>query len=322
MFSACAPSPSKLSTISGQTMGTTYLVKISGGPADSTALRAEIEKVLESINGLMSTYRPDSEISQFNDSASTDWFRTSAETFTVITTARDISEKSAGAFDITVGPLVELWGFGPKLQPVRIPAAPDLAEARKRVGMHLLRLDPDHTMIRKEIGSLRLDLSAIAKGYAVDKVSELLSAAGLHHHLVEIGGEIVAKGAKANGEPWQIAMEKPEAKAREIGRVVAVKDMAIATSGSYRNYFEEEGIRYSHTIDPQTGRPITHHLVSVSVAAPSCMAADAWATALMVLGLEEGSRLAEKFGLAASFTEKSQNELHYRRTSQWNSFFP
>lgn len=322
LFPACGKQPPPSLILSGNTMGTTYTVTIANPTGEGQQIQQQIETLLQKINQLMSTYIPDSEISRFNLTAGHEWFQFSPETFAVLYAAQQIAEKTDNAFDITVGPLVDLWGFGPAPRPSVIPQESTIQATQKIIGMKLLELHPETFQAKKSAREVHIDLSAIAKGYAVDAVSELLNSLGLRNHLVEIGGEVIAKGSKDDNSQWRVALETPEDQVQHINRIVELHNLALATSGSYRNYYQENGIRYSHTIDPQTGRPITHNLVSVSVAAHTCMSADAWATALMVLGPERGSLLAEKFHIAAFFTEKSEDTFHSRSTTQWNSFFP
>ncbi|MFW5724231.1 MAG: FAD:protein FMN transferase [Halochromatium sp.] len=289
----------------GSTMGTSYSVQIVAPPAelDRDALAAAIDARLADINRRMSTYQPSSELSRFNHSQTTDWFLVSPELVAVVAAARAVSAASAGAFDVTVGPLVNLWGFGPTPSADDLPTAGDLQAARARVGWRQLEVQSQPPALRKSRPDLSVDLSAIAKGYAVDRLAELVEAHDLEDYLVEIGGELRGRGVNGRGEPWRIAIERPEASRRAVFEVVALRDIGMATSGDYRNFVEIDGKRYSHTIDPATGRPVDHRLASVTVLADDCMQADAWATALLVLGPERGLELAEQLGLAALFIE-------------------
>ncbi|NNL86451.1 MAG: FAD:protein FMN transferase, partial [Myxococcales bacterium] len=247
----------------------------------------------------MSTWRDDSELSRFNASRNTDPFHLSAATFRVFAAAEEISEASAGAFDVTVGPLVEAWGFGPSGTPGRPPEPSVLAALRRRVGYRKLELDISTRTIRKQVADIACDLSALAKGFAVDEVARGLVELGYEAFLVEIGGELRAQGVHEDGRDWRVAIETPDAEGFSIHRVVVLRDLSMATSGDYRNFYESDGTRYSHTIDPRTGAPVTHALASVTVLHPEAMRADAWATALSVLGPEEGYDLAQQRGLAA-----------------------
>ena len=287
--------------IAGATMGTTFNVTVVS--AEPPAVEAEVRRVLDRIEGRMSHYRPDSELSRFNRARTTAPQALSAETLGVVAEALAVSRVSGGAFDVTVGPLVDAWGFGP---PGRPPAAPDdasLAALRARVGFELLALDPAAATLRKRNGDVVVDLSAIAKGYAVDAVSSLLADRGYGDHLVEIGGELRGAGMNGEGAPWRVAVERPLPGAPAAQRIVPLADAALATSGDYRNFYALDGRRVSHTIDPRTGRPVTHGLLSVSVVAPRCSLADARSTALNVLGPDAGYALAVEQGWAALFVE-------------------
>jgi thiamine biosynthesis lipoprotein len=277
-------------TLAGETMGTTYtirLVKIPEGQTGAT-LKQAVDAALERVNDAMSTYRPDSELSRFNESDSTDWFPVSKETAAVVAEAQRVSHESHGAFDVTVLPLVNLWSFGPEARPDAVPSDVQLAQRRKHVGYEKLEVRLDPPALRKSDSHMSVDLSAIAKGYGVDVVAELLDERGVKAYMVEIGGEVRTKGPKPDGDAWHIGIERPVAKQRAVETVVDLGSDAMATSGDYRNYFEAGGKRYSHTIDPRTGRPIEHTLVSASVFSSTCMTADAYATTAMVLGPAEG----------------------------------
>jgi thiamine biosynthesis lipoprotein len=293
----CGHRPADQAVLTGETMGTTYTVKVVA-PLDDTALKsiaAAVQSELDAVNDAMSTYRPESELSRLNASEGDAVFPLSERTRDVFRIALDVFEQTGGAFDVTVGPLVNAWGFGPET-----PAAPpgdDLLDAlRMRVGSGLLVLDG--AGVRKLRPDVYCDLSAVAKGYAVDRVAAALDAAGLARYMVEVGGEIRVRGTNAAGTPWRLGVEKPDATGRAVQEVVPLTGLAMATSGDYRNYAELGGRRLSHLIDPRTGRPVEHNLASVTVLHEECAWADAYATALMVLGPEEGMALAERLGLA------------------------
>lgn len=277
-------------TLAGETMGTTYIIRLVEIPEGETGtkLKRAVDDALEGVNDQMSTYRPDSELSRFNASDSTDWFPVSTETATVVAEAQRVSHESNGAFDATVMPLVNLWSFGPEGRSNAVPSDEELAERRSHVGYEKLEVRLDPPALRKTDPRMSVDLSAIAKGYGVDVVAELLDKRGVSAYMVEIGGEVRTKGPKPDGDLWHIGIERPVANQRSVETIVDLEDDAMATSGDYRNYFEAGGKRYSHTIDPRTGRPIEHTLVSASVFAPTCMTADAYATTVMVLGPGEG----------------------------------
>ena len=292
----------------GQAMGTTWSVQI----ADPTTgdIQVEIQKQLNIVNALMSTYQPDSEISRFNRT-DTQPFKISTQTQDVLSMAMTLFEDSNGAFDITVGPVVNAWGFGfpPSL---KNPTESDLEEMREYVGSNHLTL-VEQTLV-KDNPNTKIDLSAIAKGYAVDNVSKRLLEMGFTNFLVEVGGEIYAHGKKDNSS-WMVGIEQPQQKQGSIQLILPLENAALATSGDYRNYKERDGVRYSHTIDPRTLNPISHNVASISVIASSVMEADAWATALNVLGEEEAFRLAEEHNLAIYMLLREENGQFRPRTN-------
>jgi thiamine biosynthesis lipoprotein len=306
--------------IQGGTMGTTYSIKLAEIPRGLTTeeLKAGIDAHLDKVNDLMSTYRPDSELSRFNASRSIDWFPVDPELVNLVSLAQSISAMSNGAFDITVGPLVNLWGFGPDQHPFRVPDEGLITETRQRVGYEKLAFRLEPPALRKAHPDIYVDLSGIAKGYGVDQVAGFLEELGALSYLVEIGGELKAKGTKAGGQPWRIAIERPQPDARAVYRVVALENAALATSGDYRNYYAQDGRLYSHTIDPSTGRPVEHHLASVTVISEDCATADAMATALLVLGEERGFDLAQSEGIAAFFVTRRDDDYQDRGTSAFD----
>ncbi|MBI2946617.1 MAG: FAD:protein FMN transferase [Verrucomicrobia bacterium] len=282
-------------------MGTTFTVKfLAGQPVtpeqDRPKVEAEINRLLEKINGQMSTYLPDSELSRFNQCRHTNWFPVSLELAEVIEKALSISEASHGAFDITVGPLVNLWGFGPEKRPWQIPDADAIARLLPRVGYRNVSTRTNPPGLRKGVPEIYCDLSAMAKGYGVDRIAQYLKSIRVRDYLVQIGGEVRAKGKSPDGRIWKVGIQDP----RDAGRIcrsVPLHNQSLSTSGDYVQSFAEHGKRYSHTIDPRTGWPVVHNLASVSVIHSSSAMADAWATALNVLGPAEGFRLATEQGL-------------------------
>ena len=307
--------------LTGPTMGTSYRIKLADSVAssDQWEIAQAITQELERIEALMSTWRPDSEISAFNSSAGTDWFPISDETYAVLSTAQEISKRTAGAFDVTVGPLVNLWGFGPQSIREQPPGHEEIARARERTGYEQLSLRPTPHAVRKKHPQLYVDLSAIAKGYAVDRLALLLESRNISNYLVEIGGELRARGYNARGEIWTVAVEKPLASQRSIQRLLFLQDQAVATSGNYRNFFEHAGQRYAHTIDPRSGLPVTHELASVTVVGESAMQADALATGLAVLGPEAGFDLAVKQKVAALFIVQTIDGLEEHSTPDFST---
>jgi thiamine biosynthesis lipoprotein len=297
--------------IGGPTMGTTWSVRLdSRGRTreDLVQAQAVIERSLAQVNRLMSTWQEESELSRFNRHASTEPFGVSAETFQVLELALQVGERSGGAFDVTVKPLVAAWGFGAGARaPGQGPDAAELAALRGRVGLDLLELDASKSTLRKRRPDVECDLSAIAKGFAVDQVVQALEALGWGAFLVEVGGEVGARGERPAGGPWRVGIERPDSLARAVHARVELFDQAMATSGDYRNFYEQDGKRLAHIIDPRSGRPVQHVLASVSVVHRRAVLADAWATALSVLGPEAGFALAEREGLAGYFLVRRQD---------------
>jgi len=303
IFTGCTEQgkPGNLIEIFGQTMGTTYSVKIvkfRSGEINFTdeEIKVKIDSILVVVNQQMSTYIDSSEISLFNNSKSEDWFKVSEDFLNVVDKAQSISKESGGAFDITVGPLVNLWGFGPKFTNDKIPSDDEILNIKSEVGYHFLFVDDESSSLRKEKPGLCCDLSSIAKGFGVDKVAGYLESIGAANYLVEIGGEVKTKGKNHLNKIWKIGVSTPDNQSGII-KVVELENLSMATSGDYRNYFEKDGIRYSHTIDPRTGRPINHKLASVSVISESCIEADGYATAINVLGPVEGYKFASEMNL-------------------------
>jgi thiamine biosynthesis lipoprotein len=298
-------------------MGTSYSVKIVDPPAQLRvdALQSLVETELGGLVDRFSTYEPASELARFNASRDTDWVDASDDLVEVLTEARAISELSGGAFDVTVGPLVDLWGFGPEDRGDRVPTDAEVDALRAHVGYANLDMRETPAAIRKHDPDVHVDLSAIAKGYAVDRLATLLESRGIDNYLVEIGGELRGRGRNPAGEHWRIGIEQPVAGERSVHAIIAIDDIGVATSGDYRNYFEDHGQRYSHTIDPRTGRPVIHGLASVTVISPRTLRADALATALMVLGPEAGYALADREGLAALFIVRTADGLVDRQTA-------
>jgi thiamine biosynthesis lipoprotein len=316
-------------TFGGPTMGTTYHVRFAASkssPIDAQALQREVESLLAEIDRQMSTYRDDSELSRFNRASAGEWFAVSPATAEVVAAAQEISRKTRGPLDITVGPLVRLWNFGPKKTSMarsnfEPPSEAAIQSARKLVGYEKLEARIDPPALRKLTEGLEVDLSSIAPGYAVDQIGAMLSEQGITEYIVEIGGEIRAAGRRDDGKPWRVAIERPLLKRREMYAAVALEDAAISTAGDYRKFFEHDGKRYSHIIDPGTGRPVEHTLASVTVAADTCLEADGWDTALLVMGQDRGFDYAEKNGIAALFIVRGETDQAARTTVAWKKRF-
>lgn len=321
LIAGCNRAPPELA-ISGPTMGTTYSLKVAAAPdgIDSHALRVATDEVLARIDRSMSGYRDDSEISRFNASASTDWFEVSADLATVVDCALRVSRESDGAFDITVGPLVAAWGFGAAGEAIDLPDDTRLAELQARVGYQKVQARLNPPALKKEHASLSLDLNGVAPGYAVDLLAERLQSMHVTNFMIDIGGEVQARGKNAHGESWRIAVERPIDAEPEPYAIVQLDNAAVTTSGEYRHYYDRDGHRYSHTIDPRTGRPVDHSLASVVVIGPTSMQIDAWATAFNVLGTEAGQALATKLGMPVLFIEARGEQLHSVSTRQFRTY--
>jgi thiamine biosynthesis lipoprotein len=307
-FTSCTPPQITETHLYGPTMGTTYNVKFV--PVEGVSeqeLKQQVERVLVDINQLMSTYIQDSELSQFNQWNSIEPFDMSPQTIDVLNEAKRLGDMSAGLLDVTIGPLVNLWGFGPQSRPKKIPTEELIKATKQLVGLEKLTVGT--TWASKSNPNLYVDLSTIAKGYAVDQIAELLQTHKINNFLVEIGGEMRVSGIKASGKTWIIAIEKPEAERRSVQEFISIGNNAVATSGDYRIYYEQNGVRYSHLINPRTGYPISHNVVSVTVIHPSSMTADGLATALIVMGKEKALALAETYDIAVLLITKEKDHF-------------
>jgi FAD:protein FMN transferase len=300
---AACEKPDPTVRFTGSTMGTTYDIKLVPAPGQTVPsdFQAQIDRLLTRINQQMSTYDPDSELSRFNRNPSTDWVAVSPELLEVVTEALRVSELSSGAFDITVGPLVNLWGFGPKPRLEEPPTDRAIVQARERVGYWRLHARAEPPALKKDRADLYVDLSAIAKGYGVDQLTALVETTGIQDYLVSIAGDLRVRGQNGQGQPWTIAIEKPVPGQRAVERLIRPGDRSVSTSGDYRNFFEQEGRRYSHIIDPRTGRPVPQTLASVTVLGDRSMEADAIATALMAAGRGTGFSSGQRTSLGGVF---------------------
>lgn len=305
--------------LDGRTMGTSWSVRIAEPPEglDALALQSALEERLVAVNALMSTYDPDSQLSRFNAAPPDVWFAVDAELLEVVRAARELSEATDGAFDVTVGPLVNAWGFGPE-RGTGEPTAAELAAARARVGFARLAARSAPPALRKTADTY-VDLSAIAKGHGVDRLATVLDGQGCSDYLVDIGGEVRGRGRNPRGQLWRIGVEVPDpSRQGAVQRILEIDGMAVATSGDYRNYRESGGVRLSHTIDPRSGSPVAHGLASVTVLHASTMWADGYATALNVLGPEEAMALAERLELPVLLLVRAGTgfEERYNETMQ------
>ena len=299
--------------LTGPTMGTAYhitVVDVPGGLARAE-LQSAVDAELAAVNQEMSTYIPDSELMRVNGGPVGQPVALSANLALVIRQALAIYDHSDGAFDVTVGPLVNLWGFGPQPEPEVIPAAAEIDVLRKQIGSDALRLTGQQLTRSRPV---QIDLSAIAKGHGVDRVADLLVKEGIHNFLVEVGGELRTAGVNPAGQVWRIGIERPSA-GQVVQKPIQVSDKGIATSGDYRNYYERDGKRYAHTIDPRTGRPVEHRLASVTVIADTCAQADGYATALNVMGADAALKLAEERELAVFLLVKTDSGFEEHASS-------
>ena len=303
--------------LSGESMGTTYKVKVIGKRIDTSELKQKIEDEFEKINNQMSTWQKNSEISRFNRDQTIDWFKISDEFMLVLDASQKINRQTEGAFDVTVGGIVNLWGFGSSPRRSKVPEPDAIVERLSHVGPATFEINLSTVSIRKFDPKTQLDLSGIAKGYAVDAVVEILAEAKIKDFLVEIGGEVRAAGRRLDESAWRVAIEKPVNQSRSILLTVSLEDAALATSGDYRDYFEIGVKRYSHIIDPRTGNPPDNSVASVSVVSDEAMYADALATGLMVLGTDKALALAAKNNLAVMIIEREGSRF---RVFQSNAF--
>jgi thiamine biosynthesis lipoprotein len=305
----------------GDTMGTTWhvtYIDVPGVPGEDR-IQQGIEERLSEVDRSMSTYRADSEINQFNSGAVGVPFNASGDFYQVLATAMNIGQQSEGAYDVTVAPLVDLWGFGPEGAVAKPPSAAAIEERLVQVGQDKLDLDDNGITVHK-LSPLTVDFSSLAKGFAVDRLAQWLLEQGIARFLVEVGGEMRLSGLSGRGDPWHVAIEQPDSVGRAVAVAMSVTDNAVATSGDYRNYFEVAGQRYSHSIDPRTGYPVAHDLVSVTVVHSSAAQADAWATALTVLGAERAMAVAQAQALAVYFIRGTDDGFVHSHTPAFEPF--
>ncbi|MEX0870890.1 MAG: FAD:protein FMN transferase [Aquisalimonadaceae bacterium] len=320
LLAACEKAP-RIQEISGPTMGTTWTVKYvpPNSAADAGRVREDIEAALEAVNAQMSTYREDSHISRFNRAAAGESITVPPEFSDVLRASMQLAAQTGGAYDPTVGPLVNLWGFGPDGARAEPPAIEDIKAARARVGWQQLGLNPD-TRTLTQRGGVYLDLSSIAKGYAVDLIAGRLEQRGTTAYLVDIGGDMRVRGRKPDGQRWRIGIERPGPGQRAVHSVIEPGDKAVATSGSYRNFFRDQEREYSHTIDPRTGYPIPQDVVSVTVLHDSCTQADGLATAITALGAEAGYAFARDRDLAVLLLIRDNGTVRERMTPAFSPY--
>ncbi|MET0773996.1 MAG: FAD:protein FMN transferase [Pseudomonas mandelii] len=313
VLSGCGNGDS-LERFDGPTMGSRYSIQYvkHSSTLGPKAVQAEVENILAEVDRQFSTYRSDSDIERFNDLPANRCQKMPAPILKLIRVAQLLSEQSEGAYDLTVEPLLNLWGFGPQAREEKVPTAQALAEVRQRVGYQHLRIDRDQLC---KDAAVEVDFNSIAAGYAVDTIAEKLEAMGIRNYLAEVTGELKAAGKKLDGSSWRIALEEPRDDRQVAERVIAVDGYGLSTSGDYRNYFEQDGRRYSHTFDARTGAPVSHTLASVTVINPSALMADGLSTLLLILGPERGWDYAEKHDIGAFFVIRADTGF-VTRTNQ------
>ena len=315
LLAGCSDTPSetKPTRIQGEIFGTFYQVSVAKDldNGQKGALRDKLEDELDRVDRQMSTYRDDSDLNRLNSAKTGKWVKLPAPVIQLLARSHEISEATGGAFDITVGGLVNLWSFGPEARPRERPSDDTLQQRLEQVGFQQLDVDRDTDRARR-LSDIYVDLSAIAKGHAVDRLATLLGEAGYEAYLVNIGGDLLANGRKRSGEPWRIGIELPRDGKQVARHALPLVDMSLATSGDYRNYFEADGKRYSHTIDPRDGRPVQHSLASASVFHPENTMADALATAFMVMGTEASLTYARNKEIPVLLIERQQGNFRTR----------
>ncbi|MEY8787895.1 FAD:protein FMN transferase ApbE [Klebsiella quasipneumoniae] len=329
LFSGCdsattpATPASTATVLDGKTMGTFWRVSVIGvDEAKAQALRAKVQAQLDADDRLLSTWKNDSALMRFNHATDTRPWPVSEAMADIVTLSLRIGAKTHGAMDITVGPLVNLWGFGPDKQPVATPDAQAIAAAKARTGLQHLQVinQSGRQFLQKDIPDLFVDLSTVGEGYAADHLARLMEQEGISRYLVSVGGALVSRGMNGEGKPWRVAIQKPTDRENAVQAIVDINGHGISTSGSYRNYYELDGKRISHVIDPQTGQPITHKLVSVTVIAPTALEADGWDTGLMVLGPEKAQQVVREQGLAVYMIVKEGEGFKTWMSPQFRTF--
>jgi thiamine biosynthesis lipoprotein len=298
--------------LAGSIQGTTYHIKmvLDGLPVTQEQVKADVEEVFRQVDEKLSNWREDSEISRLNRQKTTEWLPVSPEIVRVIAIAKEVHARSEGCYDLTVKPIFDLWGFSKHQE--KVPEQADIDRVLAHVGMDKLELDAERLRLRKLDPEVQISLDSIAQGFTVGAVAERLERRGILNYLAEIGGEMKVKGKKANGNPWRVAIEKPTPLAREVERILDLHEeqgTAVMTSGTYRNFFESGGKTYSHILDPKTGRPVAHNLLSTTVLHQDPTWADAWSTALLCVGEIEGAKIAEAEHLKALFIYRDGDQL-------------
>ena len=323
-LSACdGATPQQAMVLEGKTMGTVWRVTLAGvDAARQTALQQAIQQQLDADDQTLSTWKPESVLSQFNRYQGVTPQPVSADMADIVTEALRIGAKTGGAMDITVGPLVNLWGFGPLKQPAHRPSDAAIAAAKAQTGLQHLRViqTVEGQWLQKDLPALYVDLSTMGEGYATDHLARLMEREGIHNYLVSVGGAVLSRGLNSQGKEWRVAIQKPTDSENAVQARVDLQGHGISTSGSYRNYYELDGKRISHVIDPVTGRPVEHKLVSATVIATTALEADGWDTGLMVLGSEKAKALALQQHLAVYLISKEGDRFVSWMSPQFSAF--
>ncbi|WP_285720270.1 MULTISPECIES: FAD:protein FMN transferase ApbE [unclassified Pantoea] len=324
MLAACdKPAATTALVLEGKTMGTVWRVSLAGVESERKAeLQQRIQQRLDADDAELSTWKADSVLSRFNQSRDLSPQPVSENMADIVTTSLRIGRKTGGEMDITVGPLVNLWGFGPTKQPGHTPDAAQIAAARAQTGLQHLRVvqGADGQWLQKDLPDLYVDLSTVGEGFATDHLARLMEQLGINNYLVSVGGAVLSRGLNAQQQPWRVAIQKPTDRENAVQARVDLQGHGISTSGSYRNYYELDGKRISHVIDPVTGRPIAHKLVSATVIATTALEADGWDTGLMVLGTEKAKALAIKEHLAVYLISKQGDKFVSWMSPQFTAF--
>lgn len=313
LFLTACGSSNEIREFAGQQQGTTYHIKVVMDPSKTSenTLRERIDEIFARVDLAISNYRDDSELSRFNHQKSTDWVQVSPELAYLTSLAREVSDKTRGCFDLTIKPLFDLWGFS-KTGPQKVPPDSEIHRVMKHIGMGRIEVDLSGLRMRKRDPEIQVDLSSIGQGYTVGEIAKALEEMGVADYLVEIGGELKVRGRKPDGSHWRVAVEKPSPFSKEIQNLIDVRQIegtAIMTAGTYRHYFEQEGQVYSHIMDPRSGRPVTHNLLSVTILHEDPTLADLWDTALLCVGEEEALRIATEENLKVLLISDHEHQL-------------
>ncbi len=320
----CAIHETHQPVLGGRTMGSEWTVKLAGRiPVSGPALQAGVQARFDAVDRALSTYKPDSALSRFNANDDGEWQDIDPELAEVMAYGLSLAERSGGAYDITVGPLVNLWGFGPDPARDRAPDPAMIEAARSRVGWRKVQVDVLHHRARKDPG-VRIDLSSLGKGRGVDRVAEYLESQGVSNYLIDLSGKLRAHGRNASRQEWRVAVEQPAADDPGgapgiVPARVSLGDSSIATSGDYRRYFESGGKHYSHIIDPRTGYPVTHATLSATATAATCMEADALATVFMVMPPDAALQLAQKSATPALLISREGQGFRLTPSPDWRA---